>query len=1688
MRRINVVVATMVLALVNPVWAGPQHWGFGFSYLAAIEDSEGTRRLVVYEPPLHAKNDTWPSRWLDRSTVLVDVAGGGLAVGDFWPASFGKEYLATVSVSGGNLTVKVYEPPECFSTRPWALKSTSTAIPVTGTFLGATAGNLRRSGKDQLLVAMQNGSTIRIVILTPPASVNGVSWTKTAESSLPSISGTYLGLACGDFWNEDTDFLSLAFAEGGQTRLVFYSYQTTANSFSTLVADAATDLPGLQVNGLTAADYEKDGFDVLTLASAAGSFQLRAAPAKPGQNYKPGVEYNGKALSGQWLPGNGGSSSLVVMTGRLETTADGRPAIAAGRLFGYIDTDLNARQSMATAGDAAIAFAHRSPTKDACGPYGWPANGQTVTYTINIHNTGAIAVPASGVRLKVWYNRPNRNADTDPGTCDTPDFDEVLTESLPAYNSNSPTYVTRAVSFPWPYSLVPASTGATWQKVNVETVGERWVVAVIECDGDANGRDNRYEMALHGLTFHPILRNQAALADRQPTVLGDPPSKEYLCRKLADAVQCMWERSQTQDGQDVLQRLWFDSYEFGWPDDAADRDAAWQAVQSKYEGWRELDGWWGVYQGWERFNWGDGGAELHETGHLFHPVGDLYQYYVSPVFTGGATMADGTPVQIRTWMWPPDSYGSGHTRISWPACEMMRRALVGVRNKSIDAWWTLAPARTFVRVLDRDGDPVPGAEITLWPERNTVAAATGLTDADGRWETTAWLGPATTDAFGRKHYYSPPTSGGVGAQTGTQIYTVKIGSDYQDCAILGTGETAAHSQHTRMGHSWTDEASWTWDFHTHYKPGATAPAFTLTAAVQGHSVSLGIAGASPATYRIYRRWEPAYIRTQVGEYVSSGQNLTVAQNMAAADSYGSNRFRATYEVTQVTGSGESLPRMVQVTGISGARGITGRKDGRLLLAANAGIANPMCQVLDGTTPHQELFYHFRFGHTANKVVPSRLVDGKYYATLAFSDMEPDYRFDVVNPPTAPSFGYDVRNDIATLSAKAFTTSSPFLIQCHSVQDAVRYQPGDQVDGPAASARVTQITEDLIITDAAVFAAGSTSLSFGGSRLAGRPGTNAALRELSNARGLDTILFGGNEYIVIADTGNRRVVVWTAETAPAGIWQSADSTARPAAIATHPVASDRFFMLDRRSSGMSKLFLFSFDGTTLTIEPGYPVSIPVGDATDVTEMGLASAEHPATGTVMLLVTDARLGKVLQLSESGDSWLTTATYTQPAGVYAGSTVLSRPVDVAFAARPNMLACYAVDGSNRVVLLGTIAPPVANEMSAQTRVHTAVAITLTGSSPRDNALTYAITSLPAQGSLRDPLGGVIQTAPYHLAGNGQIVQYLPAIGYAGTDSFQFTVNDGEDSAPATVSINVGGPEPVYVFPMDSDPGWNVEGLWGFGTPLGAGGEYGTRDPTAGYTGGNVYGYNLAGDYESGLAEQHLTTTVLNCSHLSQVTLRFWRWLGVEQNRYDHASVRVSSDGANWVTVWQNPSQEVVDAGWSFQALDISAFADHQPTVSLRWTMGTTDKTRRYCGWNIDDVEVWGVVQAGDCNGNGTPDDQDIIGGTSEDCNHNGLPDECDIAAGSSKDINHSGIPDECEEIVAVPGDFDLDGDVDMDDFAHLQACLTAVGQTSLPTECTGANLDRDPHPYVDAADLEVFLRCMSGAGLPANSDCAN
>lgn len=194
-----------------------------------------------------------------------------------------------------------------------------------------------------------------------------------------------------------------------------------------------------------------------------------------------------------------------------------------------------------------------------------------------------------------------------------------------------------------------------------------------------------------------------------------------------------------------------------------------------------------------------------------------------------------------------------------------------------------------------------------------------------------------------------------------------------------------------------------------------------------------------------------------------------------------------------------------------------------------------------------------------------------------------------------------------------------------------------------------------------------------------------------------------------------------------------------------------------------------------------------------------------------------------------------------------------------------------------------------------------------------------------------------------------------YSGTIFVTNQSSASVQSVPAALTLT---PPVIYNFPLDSNPGWSADTGWAFGRPAGLG-SY-NRDPSRAYTGQYVYGYNLKGDYESDLPRRSLTTPSLDFSRASGVTLRFMRWLGVEEGQYDEAAVEVSNNGYTWITVWKNPARdEVLDTEWVECEYNLSAVADGQPNVRVRWVMGPTDYSQTYPGWNIDDIQFRGRVE---------------------------------------------------------------------------------------------------------------------------------
>jgi RHS repeat-associated protein len=175
-----------------------------------------------------------------------------------------------------------------------------------------------------------------------------------------------------------------------------------------------------------------------------------------------------------------------------------------------------------------------------------------------------------------------------------------------------------------------------------------------------------------------------------------------------------------------------------------------------------------------------------------------------------------------------------------------------------------------------------------------------------------------------------------------------------------------------------------------------------------------------------------------------------------------------------------------------------------------------------------------------------------------------------------------------------------------------------------------------------------------------------------------------------------------------------------------------------------------------------------------------------------VEDTPLAITLQGSDVDGDPLTFAVQSAPAnGTLSGAAPDVVYTPVADFNGADSFTFYVNDGSLNsfpatVTITVTAAndAPVADDQSLTTVEDTPLNVTLTGSDIDGDALSFAIASAPANGSV---------------SGVPPSVVYTPAADFDGTDEFTFVANDGAtDSPPATIAITV---SPVNDAPVAND-----------------------------------------------------------------------------------------------------------------------------------------------------------------------------------------------------------------------------------------------------------------------------------------------
>lgn len=143
-------------------------------------------------------------------------------------------------------------------------------------------------------------------------------------------------------------------------------------------------------------------------------------------------------------------------------------------------------------------------------------------------------------------------------------------------------------------------------------------------------------------------------------------------------------------------------------------------------------------------------------------------------------------------------------------------------------------------------------------------------------------------------------------------------------------------------------------------------------------------------------------------------------------------------------------------------------------------------------------------------------------------------------------------------------------------------------------------------------------------------------------------------------------------------------------------------------------------------------------------------------------------------------------------------------------------------------------------------------------------------------------------------------------------------------------------------------------------------------------------------------------------------------------------------------------MNEGFGTTTADIAGDYDAALGGDASWVVADSDDN--------DFLDICQVVVP-DCNLNDVADAADVSGGTSADCNTNGAPDECDTG---------------------MLADYDVDGDVDDDDYAGFEACLFGPAMDMQSMSPCGASclqwFDTNGDHRIDLFDFGYLQEHMS------------
>jgi len=202
-----------------------------------------------------------------------------------------------------------------------------------------------------------------------------------------------------------------------------------------------------------------------------------------------------------------------------------------------------------------------------------------------------------------------------------------------------------------------------------------------------------------------------------------------------------------------------------------------------------------------------------------------------------------------------------------------------------------------------------------------------------------------------------------------------------------------------------------------------------------------------------------------------------------------------------------------------------------------------------------------------------------------------------------------------------------------------------------------------------------------------------------------------------------------------------------------------------------------------------------------------------------------------------------------------------------------------------------------------------------------------------------------------SGTVLQYRLEVTF--DDGTVVTLPDNPADDAYTVAF--GSVEEIYCTDFETDDhgfAFSEVGTFEIGPAVNGGG-----DPDQAFSGARFLGSAIGGTYENNADNDVASVTVSGLTGYDNLHLRYRRWLGVEDARFDQAFVRV---GGSTVFTNQNGGGRLhhIDQEWRFVDHDISEVVE---TDAANIEFGIdSDGGLVFGGWNIDDVCVVSYVQA--------------------------------------------------------------------------------------------------------------------------------